>query len=89
MALRKQVLAIIESCEKVLDTVGKGKDAKEHVDAPTVGLANKMIQQAQAENKDDAVLGAVNLGENWVTWTTLLAAMRTVYNSLPEDKPKI
>ena len=48
-----------------------------------------MIQQAQAENKDDAVLGAVKLGDGWVTWTTLLVAMRAVYSSLPEDKPKI
>ena len=69
--------------------LGKRKDAKEHADNPVVELANKMIQQAQAENKDDAVLGAVNLGGPMVAWTTLLVVMRTVYNSLPEDKPKI
>jgi hypothetical protein len=88
MALRDQVYGLIETCEKVLDTVAKGKeaDANKHADGATVQLANKMIQLAQATNANDEVLGAVKLPDNWVPWTALLAAMRTVYQSLPQEK---
>jgi hypothetical protein len=61
MALRQQVLGMVEACETVLDTVEKGKDAKEHADNQTVQPANKMIEQAHAENGNDAALGAVKL----------------------------
>jgi hypothetical protein len=86
MALRQQALAIIETCEKVLDTVGKGKDAKEYADHDTVELANKIIEKAKEANKSDEVLGAVKLNDRFVTWPSLLAAMRTVYHSLPVEK---
>jgi hypothetical protein len=86
MALRQQVQGIIETCEKVLDTVGKGKDAMEYADNETVTLANKIIETAQAANKNDAVLGAVKLNARFVTWTSLLAAMRTVYHSIPIER---
>jgi hypothetical protein len=89
MALRQQVLGIIQACEKVLDTIGKGKDAEKYTDNVIMQLANKMIEQAQAENKNDAVLGAVKLGDRMVSWTQLLTVMQVVYSSLPEDKAKI
>jgi len=85
MALRPQAGAIIQTCEKVLDTVGKGKDAKEYADHDTVQIANKIIESAQAANKGDEVLAAIKLNDRFVTWTSLLAAMRTVYNSLPVE----
>jgi hypothetical protein len=85
MGLRQQADAIIQTCEKVLDTVGKGKDAKEYADHDTVQIANKIIESAQAASKGDEVLAAIKLNERFVTWTSLLAAMRTVYNSLPME----
>ena len=91
MGLREQVFGMIEACEKVLETVAKGKEAEanQHADNQTIQIASKIIRQAQDENKNDAVLAAVKLTNMYVTWTSLLAAMRVVYNSLPEDKAKI
>lgn len=89
MALKQQAVAIIETCEKALETIAKGKEANVHADNTSVQIATKIIETAQAANSTDAVLAAVKLPSPWVPWTALLGAMRTVYHSLPEEKKAI
>jgi len=89
MALKQQTVGIIETCEKALETIAKGKDASPHADNTTVQIANKIIETAQAAYSKDEVLAAVKLPSPWVPWTSLLGAMRTVFHSLPDEKPGI
>lgn len=81
--LRQQVLGLIESCKTVI-AAPKGKDL-ELVDASTVHLAIAMIEQAKVQVPNNKVLEAVKF-EGYVKWPTLLAAMQTVYHSLPLPK---
>jgi hypothetical protein len=86
---RRQVAGIIGTCKTVI-AAGKGKELPP-VDASVSTIAAVILEQVKAEYPNDKVLESLKLEQN-ISWTSLLAAMQTVYGALlppweQADKP--
>ena len=77
--LRAQVRGLIETCETVMSAKGKQLPP---VDETTLGIAQAILSEAKAQVPGDKVLAGVTIALP-VSWTSLLAAMQLVQETLP------